>query len=122
MASIRAPQTPLSPTLSALLTVYVAVPLLASLAPAAWPPSPTAWTEGANSTRGPISTRVSARVAATGVVPAPTAGTIVLQHLFVDGIFYKGTGFQQVRVSAVVRLQAMARGLLAWRRLQEMCR
>jgi hypothetical protein len=32
---------------------------------------------------GPVSTRVSTRAAATGVV--------VLQHLFVDGIFYNGT-------------------------------
>jgi hypothetical protein len=43
------------------------------------------WTEGANSTR------VSTRAAATGVVPAPTTGVVVLQHPFVDGIFYKGT-------------------------------
>jgi hypothetical protein len=54
------------------------------------------------------------------VVPTPTTGTIVLQHPFVDGIFYKGTDFQQVRVSAVVRLQAAARGLLARRRLRKM--
>jgi hypothetical protein len=50
----------------------------------------------------------------------PTTGTVVLQHPFVDGIFYKGTGVQQVRVSAVVRLQAAARGLLVRRRLREM--
>jgi hypothetical protein len=54
------------------------------------------------------------------VVPTPTASAVVLQHPFVDGIFYKGTGVQQVRVSAVVRLQAAARGLLARRRLHEM--
>jgi hypothetical protein len=54
------------------------------------------------------------------VVPAPATGVVVLQHPFVDGIFYKGTGVQQVRVSAVVRLQAAARGLLARRRLREM--
>jgi hypothetical protein len=53
------------------------------------------------------------------VVPAPTTGVVVLQHPFVDGIFYKSTGVQQVRVSAVVRLQAAARGLLARRRLQQ---
>jgi hypothetical protein len=98
-----------------------AVSLPASLAPNAWPPSPTVWTEGANSTRGSVSTRVSTRAAATGVVPTPTTGAVVLQHPFVDGIFYKGTGVQQVRVSAVVRLQAAARGLLARRRrLREM--
>jgi hypothetical protein len=60
------------------------------------------WTDSANSTRGSISTRVSTRAAATGVVPAPTTGVVVLQHPFDDGIFYKGTGVQQVRVSAVV--------------------
>jgi hypothetical protein len=54
------------------------------------------------------------------VVPTPTADTVVLQHPFVDGIFYKGTGVQPVRVSAVVRLQAAAGGLLARRRLHEM--
>jgi hypothetical protein len=64
--------------------------------------------------------RVSTRVVATGVVPAPTTGVVVLQHPFVDGIFYKGIGVQQVRVSAVLRLQAAARGLLAWRWLREM--
>jgi hypothetical protein len=53
------------------------------------------------------------------VIPTPTIGAVVLQHSFVDGIFYKGTGVQQVRVSAVVRLQAAARGLLARRRLQQ---
>jgi hypothetical protein len=121
MASIRALQTPLSPALSALLTAYAAVSLPASLALAAWPPSQTVWTEGANSTRGPVSTRVCTRAAATGVVPTPTTGAVVLQHPFVDGIFYKGTSVQQVRVSAVVRLQAAARGLLARRRrLREM--
>jgi hypothetical protein len=104
-----------APALSALLTAYAAVPLSASLAPAAWPPSPTVWTEGANSTRGPVSTRVSTRAAATGVVPAPTTGSVVLQHPFVDGIFYKDTGVQQVRVSAVVRMQVVARSLLAQR-------
>jgi hypothetical protein len=26
-----------------------------------------------------------------GVVPAPATGVVVLQHPFVDGIFYKGT-------------------------------
>jgi hypothetical protein len=62
--------------------------------PAAWPPSPTVWTEGGNSMRGPISTRVSTRAAATGVVPAPTTGVVALQHPFVDTIFYKGTGVQ----------------------------
>jgi hypothetical protein len=113
MASIQAPQTPLSLALSALLTAYAAVSLPASLAPTAWPPSPTVWTEGANSTR------VSTRAATTGVVPAPTTGTVVLQHPFVDGIFYKGTGVQQVRVSAVVRLQAAARDVLARLRLQQ---
>jgi hypothetical protein len=50
------------------------------------------WTEGANFTRGSVSTRVSTRPAATGVVLAPTTGVVVLQHPFVDGIFYKGTG------------------------------
>jgi hypothetical protein len=45
---------------------------------------------------------VSTRAAATGVVPAPTTGAVVLQHPFDDGIFYKGTGVQQVQVSAVV--------------------
>jgi hypothetical protein len=55
-----------------------------------------------------------------GVVPTPTTGAVVLQHPFVDGIFYRGTGVQQVRVSAVVRLRATARGLLARRRLREM--
>jgi hypothetical protein len=90
------------------------------MAQAAWPPSPTVWTEGANSTRGPVSTRVSTRAAATGVVPTPTTGAVVLQHPFVDGIFYKGTTVQQVRVSAVVRLLAAARGLLARRRFGEM--
>jgi hypothetical protein len=64
--------------------------------------------------------RVSTRATATGVVPTPTTGAVVLQHPFVDGIFYKGTGIQQVRVSAVVRLQVAARGLLARRRLREM--
>jgi hypothetical protein len=53
------------------------------------------------------------------VVPAPTTGAVVLQHPFVDEIFYKGTGVQQVRVSAVMRLQAAKRGLLAPRRLQQ---
>jgi hypothetical protein len=56
----------------------------------------------------------------TGVVPTPTTGAVALQHPFVDGIFYKGTGVQQVRVSAVVQLQAAARDLLAQRRLREM--
>jgi hypothetical protein len=69
-----------------------AVLLPASLAPTAWPLSPTVWTEGANSTRGSISTRVTTRAAATGVVPTPTTGAVVLQHPFIDGIFYKGTG------------------------------
>jgi hypothetical protein len=69
--------------------------------------------------RGSVFTRVSTRAAATGVVPAPTTGAVVLQHPFVDGIFYKGTGVQQVRVSVVVRLQAAARGFLARRRLQK---
>jgi hypothetical protein len=69
-----------------------AVSLPASLSLTAWPTSLTVWTEGANSTRGSVSTRVSTRVAATGVVPTPTTGTVVLQHPFVDGIFYKGTG------------------------------
>jgi hypothetical protein len=64
--------------------------------------------------------RVSTRAAATRVVPAPTTGAVVLQHPFVDGIFYKGTGVQQVGVSAVVRLQATTHGLLARRRLCEM--
>jgi hypothetical protein len=54
------------------------------------------------------------------VVPTPTTGAVVLQHPFVDGIFYKGTGVQQVRVSVVVRLQAAARDLLVQRRLREM--
>jgi hypothetical protein len=49
----------------------------------------------------------------------PTTGVVVLQHPFVDEIFYKGTGVQQVWVSAVVRLQAAARGLLARWRLQQ---
>jgi hypothetical protein len=62
---------------------------------------------------------VLVRAAATGVVPAPTTGAVVLQHPFVDGIFYKGTGVQQVWVSAVVRLQAAVRGFLARRRLQK---
>jgi hypothetical protein len=53
------------------------------------------------------------------VVPASTTGAVVLQHPFVDGIFYKGTGVQQVQVSAAVRLQATTRGLLARRRLQQ---
>jgi hypothetical protein len=97
-----------------------AVSLPASLAPTAWPPSPTVWTEGANSTRGSVSTRVSTRAPATGVAPTPTTGAVVLQHPFVDGIFYKGIGVQQVQVSAVVRLQAAVRGLLARRRLREM--
>jgi hypothetical protein len=44
--------------------------------------------------RGAVSTRVSTRAATTGVVPTPTTGAIVLQHSFVDGIFYKGTGVQ----------------------------
>jgi hypothetical protein len=83
---------------------YAAVSLPASLAPTAWPPSPTVWTEGANSTRGSVSMRVRTRAAATGVVPVPTTGVVVLQHPFVDGIFYKGTGVQQVWVSAVMRL------------------
>jgi hypothetical protein len=74
-----------------LLTAYTAVSLSVSLASAAWPPSSTVWTEGANSTRGSVSTRVSTRVAAMGVVPAPATGVVVLQHPFVDGIFYKGT-------------------------------
>jgi hypothetical protein len=69
--------------------------------------------------RGSVSTRVSTRAAATGVVPAPTTGAVVLQHSFIDGIFYKGTDVQQVRVSAVVRLQAAARVFLARRRLQK---
>jgi hypothetical protein len=77
------------------------------------------WTEDANSMRGSVSTRVSTRATATGVVPAPTTGAVVLQHPFVDGIFYKGTSVEQVLVSAVVRLQAAARGLLARRRLQQ---
>jgi hypothetical protein len=85
-----------------LLTAYAAVSLLVSLAPAAWPPSPTVWVEGANSTRGSISTRVSTRAATTGVVPAPATGAVVLQHPFINRIFYKGTSIQQVRVSAVV--------------------
>jgi hypothetical protein len=51
-----------------------------------------------------VSTRVSTRAAATGVISTPTISAVVLQHPFVDGIFYKGTGTQQVRVSAVVRL------------------
>jgi hypothetical protein len=38
------------------------------------------------------------------VISTPTVGVVVLQHPFVDRIFYKGTGTQQVRVSAVVRL------------------
>jgi hypothetical protein len=41
---------------------------------------------------GAVSTRVSTRAAATGVAPAPTTGIVVLQHPFVNGIFYKGTG------------------------------
>jgi hypothetical protein len=36
-------------------------------------------------------TRVSTRATATGMVPVPTTCAIVLQHLFVNGIFYKGT-------------------------------
>jgi hypothetical protein len=114
-----APSTTTPQTTSALLTAYAAVSLPASQAPAAWPPSLTVWTEGANSMRGSVSTRVSTRAAATGVVPAPTTGAVVLQHPFVDGIFYKGTDVQQVWVSAVVRLQATAHGLLAWWRLQQ---
>jgi hypothetical protein len=54
------------------------------------------------------------------VVPEPATGAVVLQHPFADGIFYKGTGVQQVQVSAVVRLQAAAHGLLTQRRLREM--
>jgi hypothetical protein len=54
------------------------------------------------------------------VVPTPTTCAVVLQHPFVDEIFYKGTGVQQVRVSAIVWLQAAVRGLLAQRRLREM--
>jgi hypothetical protein len=114
-----APSTTTPQVTSALLTAYAAVSLPASLAPAAWPPSPTVWTEDANSMRGSVSTRVSTRATATGVVPAPTTGAVVLQHPFVDGIFYKGTSVEQVLVSAVVRLQAAARGLLARRRLQQ---
>jgi hypothetical protein len=60
--------------------------------------------EGANSTRGLVSTKVSTRAAVTGVVPTPTTSVVFLQHPFVDGIFYRGTGVQQVRVSAVLRL------------------
>jgi hypothetical protein len=44
--------------------------------------------------RGSVSTRVSTRAVATGVVPVPTTGNVVLQHPFVDGIFYKGTDVQ----------------------------
>jgi hypothetical protein len=54
------------------------------------------------------------------VVPTPTTDAVVLQHPFIDGIFYKGTGVHQVRVLAVVQLQAAARGLLVRRRLREM--
>jgi hypothetical protein len=68
---------------------------------------------------GPVSTRVSTRAAATGVVLVPTTSVVVLQHLFVDGIFYNGTGVQQVLVSAVVQLQAAARDFLARQRLQK---
>jgi hypothetical protein len=42
--------------------------------------------------RGAVSMRVSTRAAATGVAPAPTTGVVVLQHPFVNGIFYKGIG------------------------------
>ena len=80
------------------------------------------------------------------VAPVPTTGAVVvsgvpsLQHPFTDGIIYRGAGVQQIQdegekpqqieqpmdkllscqVSAVVRLQAAVRGLLARRRVWEM--
>jgi hypothetical protein len=68
---------------------------------------------------GSVSTRVSTRAAVTGVIPAPTTGAVVLQHPFVDEIFYMGTGVQQVWVSVILQLQAAACGLLTQRRLQQ---
>jgi hypothetical protein len=106
------------------------------------------WTEGANSTRGSVYTRVSTRAAATGVVPAPATGccppTPVRRRDILQGHRRPaGSGvaeaatrgllarrrLQQIEQVAAVRLQAVARGFvrlqavacgfLARRRLQK---
>ena len=95
---------------------------------------------------GLVYTMASTPTVTTTVTLVPTTCVVVvpgvpsLQHPFTDGIIYRGAGVQQIQdegeksqqieqptdkmlscqVSAVARLQAAARGLLARRRVREM--
>jgi hypothetical protein len=87
--------------------------------PISWlPPQPAGGLPVVENRSTPASTATVAATPTTGAVFFP--GGPSLQHPFTDGIFYRGTDVQQIRMSAAVRLQAAARGFLARRRVREM--
>jgi hypothetical protein len=129
ITAISVPLTPLSPLLSAWMAAYEAVPL-----------APLDVSAGSVSTSEQLTTIIisfardeadillgvcplllrtplPSALALPGPSALPSAATIDAEQ-----IHHGGGAMQQIKQFVVVRLQAVARGLLAWRRLQEIRR